>query len=409
VLQRNNVRHFSGIQRTSFATRPVDFASILTNDPKSCEAAIAAPQFEEVDIGESEPVRQLKDGIWLVEEEKFGFAVMLVPQDPYSFVQKPVIRVQIAVPAMPEALSVVQGFFDRLETAVRDGRSYRGKILSLEQATDFTGRCTGVKVHKLHAVARENVILPRKTLDLLDRNVLRFVAQRPQLAQLGLSAKKGLLFYGLPGTGKTHTIHYLASALPGVTTLLIIEEQVALLSEYMALARLLQPSMVVIEDADLIARDRTTANGACHELFLNKLLNEMDGLRADAEILFILTTNRPESLEPALTSRPGRIDQAIEFPLPDDDAREKLIRLYAQAAPITDNVVRATIKLTENVSAAFIKELMRRAAQYHLERAARDTILLHDIDAAIEEMMFEGGSLNRKLLGSYREIEGAEP
>ena len=46
---------------------------------------------------------------------------------------------------------------------------------------------------------------------------------------------------------------------------------------------------------------------------LNKLLNEMDGLREDAEILFILTTNRPEQLEPALASRPGRIDQAIEF------------------------------------------------------------------------------------------------
>ena len=213
--------------------------------------------------------------------------------------QKPGIRVQIAVPADPTALGVVQSFFDRLETAVRAGRSYRGKILSLEQATDYSGRYTGIKVHKLHAVARENVILPRATLDLLDRNVIRFVEQRPRLAKLGLSTKKGLLFYGPPGTGKTHTIHYLAAALPGVTTLLITEEQVTLLSEYMALARLLQPSMVVIEDADLIARDRTAVTGPCQELFLNKLLNEMDGLRADADILFILPTNRPESLEAA--------------------------------------------------------------------------------------------------------------
>ena len=63
---------------------------------------------------------------------------------------------------------------------------------------------------------------------------------------------------------------------------------------------------------------------------LNKLLNEMDGLKEDADILFILTTNRPEALEAALTSRPGRIDQAIEFPLPDEEGREKLIRLYSQ-------------------------------------------------------------------------------
>src|SRR5213593_4746989 len=59
----------------------------------------------------------------------------------------------------------------------------------------------------------------------------------------------------------------------------------------------------------------------------NKLLNEMDGLRPDADVLFILTTNRPESLEMALASRPGRVDQAIEFPLPDGEGRAELIRL----------------------------------------------------------------------------------
>jgi ATP-dependent 26S proteasome regulatory subunit len=87
----------------------------------------------------------------------------------------------------------------------------------------------------------------------------------------------------------------------------------------MNLARLLQPTMVVIEDVDLIARDRNQM-GPCEESLLNRLLNEMDGLKEDADILFILTTNRPEQLETALASRPGRIDQAIEVPLPDDMA-----------------------------------------------------------------------------------------
>ena len=94
---------------------------------------------------------------------------------------------------------------------------------------------------------------------------------------------------------KTHTIHYLAEALEGHTTLLIAAEQVGLLDEYMVLARLLQPSIVGIEDVDLIARDRTEMNSPCEEVLLNKLLNEMDGLKEDADILFILTTNRPES------------------------------------------------------------------------------------------------------------------
>ena len=167
------------------------------------------------------------------------------------------------------------------------------------------------------------MILPARTLELLERNVVRFVGLRSRLSGLGLATKKGLLFYGPPGTGKTHTIHYLAGALQGHTTLLITAEQVGLLGEYMALARLLQPSIVVIEDVDLIARDRTTMDSPCEEALLNKLLNEMDGLRPDSEILFILTTNRPEALEAALASRPGRVDQAIEFPLPDEEGRDQ--------------------------------------------------------------------------------------
>jgi ATP-dependent 26S proteasome regulatory subunit len=171
-----------------------------------------------------------------------------------------------------------------------------------------------VKVHRLAQVKRDDVILPRQTLATLDRNVAGFMAAREQLKALRFQARKGLLFYGPPGTGKTHTIHYLASQLRNHTTLLVTAEQVGWLDEYFRLARFLQPSMMIIEDIDLIARERTHMHGAGQEALLNKLLNEMDGLREDADVLFILTTNRPDQIEPALISRRGRIDQAIEFP-----------------------------------------------------------------------------------------------
>jgi ATP-dependent 26S proteasome regulatory subunit len=219
------------------------------------------------------------------------------------------------------------------------------------------------------------------------------------LARCRLATKKGLLLYGPPGTGKTHTIHYLAKALAGHTTLLVTAEQVGLLAEYMTLARLLQPSIVVMEDVDLIARDRSELN-TCEEVLLNKLLNEMDGLREEADILFLLTTNRPEALERALSSRPGRIDQAIEFPLPDDEGREKLVRLYSQSMSVADGVVQTIVQRTEKVSAAFIKELMRRSMQFRLERNGLGEIELPDVELALEEMLFGGGSLNLKLLGA---------
>src|SRR5579862_3857251 len=191
------------------------------------------------------------------------------------------------------------------------------------------GGGSSVKVHRLAKVNREDVILPQKTLATLDRNVAGFMAARDALKSMRFQARKGLLFYGPPGTGKTHTIHYLASQLPDHTTLLVTAEQVMLLGEYFRLARFLQPSMMVIEDVDLIGRERTHMRGG-DEMLLNQLLNEMDGLREDAEVLFILTTNRPDQIEPALASRPGRIDQAIEFPLPDEEGRGKLARLYAR-------------------------------------------------------------------------------
>src|SRR5204863_96114 len=146
--------------------------------------------------------------------------------------------------------------------------------------------------------------------------------------------------------------------------------QIALLAAYMNLARLLQPTMVVIEDVDLIARDRNDM-GPCEESMLNELLNEMDGLKEDADILFVLTTNRPEQLEGALAGRPGRIDQAIEVPLPDETGRRKLVHLYGKALPLGEAVVAEAAQRTNGVSAAFVKELMRRIAQASNSRERR--------------------------------------
>jgi ATP-dependent 26S proteasome regulatory subunit len=129
-------------------------------------------------------------------------------------------------------------------------------------------------------------------------------------------------------------------------------------------------------------------------------------LNESADILFILTTNRPEALEKALASRPGRIDQAIEFPLPDEQGREKLVRLYSPGVQIADDVIRAVVNKTDKVSAAFIKELMRRSVQFHLERADDNCIELEDVENALNEMLFAGGTLNVKLLGGSDNGEG---
>ncbi|QDT14229.1 ATP-binding protein [Alienimonas californiensis] len=310
---------------------------------------------------------------------------------------------QAAAPATPAGRAAAEQFLAAVGARVRRGGRYRGKALSLEAGDQYEGLAGGVTVHALPAVSREQVILPAATLDLLDRNVLRFAADRPRLRAAGLPTKKGLLFYGPPGTGKTHTVRYLASALPGCTTLLVTEEQVGLLGQYVSLARLLAPSLVVIEDADLIARDRESMGNACGESLLNKLLNDMDGLKPDADVLFVLTTNRPEALEGALAGRPGRIDQAVEFPPPDREGREQLIRLYARGATVSDATVADAAGRTEGVSAAFRRELIRRSTQFAMERTGPGDgldVTTPDVAAALEELLISGGSLNRALLGA---------
>lgn len=363
----------------------------------SNNAVVLGPlQFDEVDVGEQFPARCLKNAVWVCRSENIPFAVLLCVSESYRSEE---LIFGIAVPPGDAEIELTHQFLKEIEELVHKSGTYRGKVISLEQGSRYSGKSGAIRVHKLHSVSREDVILPSRTIDLLDRNVTDFIELRPRLRQLGMAGKKGLLFYGPPGTGKTHTIHYLANQLPGHTTLLITASEVGLLEEYFLLARFLQPAMVVIEDADLIARARTSMNSPCEESLLNRLLNEMDGLKEDAEILFVLTTNRPEQLESALAARPGRIDQAIEFPLPDSDGRKKLINLYSRGLEIEHDLLEQTVKRLENASPAFIKELLRRVAQFYLQSNASGPVTDEHIKLSLEDMLFSGGSLNVKLLG----------
>ncbi len=393
--EETKVLHFCGV-RKEYSHEGVSLTDCLVPSSHYPTESVP-PSYEELDIGNNTPIRVLKIGLWLLEKRGIRFAVLLSPAGQYGRITG--VQFQVGTPNSPEGTQIAQEFFKHLENAVLKAESYRGKVLSLEQAQhSYTGESSGITVHKIRHVTRDQLVLPETTLKLLERNVIQFVQQRERLSSFKQSTKKGILFYGPPGTGKTHTIHYLANSLKDHTTLLISAEQVGLLSEYMTLARLLQPSIVVIEDVDLIARDRASMNGACEEVMLNKLLNEMDGLKQESDILFILTTNRPETLEAALASRPGRVDQAIEYPLPDDIGRHKLVCLYSTGARIADEVVADIVRRTEGVSPAFIKEMMRRSVQFHIERNGTGDISQDDIGNALDEML--SGKLNLKLLGA---------
>jgi hypothetical protein len=243
-------------------------------------------------------------------------------------------------------------------------------------------------------VDAESVVLPPGVLDRVAHHVIGMGEQRERLQAHGQHLKRGVLLYGPPGTGKTHTVRYLLSATPGTTAVLLSGGSLRFIHDAAKVARAHQPAIVVLEDCDLVAEDRSFGMGASPLLF--EVLDALDGLDADADVAFVLTTNRVEDLEVALAQRPGRVDLAAEIPLPDGDGRRALLHLYGGHLFGTEAISAAAAR-AEGTTASFTKELVRRAV---LAAAIADEPPSDDhLGAALDELLSDAHSLTRSLLG----------
>lgn len=390
-----------GARFTGARIRDRDFDFRVADLAEAGEGIAVGPaEYQDVDIGEAHPVRCLSRGLWLAERDGVRFALLLDVREGYRGIR---VRLEIAAPPGARAARLAVQAAEHLRADAERGVSWRGKVLVLERAQDdFDVSPAGLRVAKIVPVSRNDIVLPEKTLALIERNTLGFVHQAQQLVRLGLSAKKGVLLYGPPGTGKTLIARWLATALEGYTKLIVTAGHYGLLEETFEIARALQPAMIVLEDIDLVGghRDGPWTGGTT----LNLLLNEMDGLAPEARVLFVLTTNRPEVLEPALAARPGRVDQAIEVGLPGEAERRRLVQRYAGALRVPDELAQETAKRIGRVSPALIKELMRRAAQAMLECGGDQTLETRDVERAIDDMLGAGSRLGACTLGAESTI-----
>jgi ATP-dependent 26S proteasome regulatory subunit len=310
------------------------------------------------------------------------------------------LRVEIAVPNDPIAIRFAVELLDTLTQAGRRAESLRGQVLQIvlsaergpldEGSIDFAPL-------ELRQIDREHIILDDQTFELFERNTIGFMSHRDALQQLGFSAKKGVLLYGPPGTGKTLLANYLLSNLEGFTRLVLSANTIQYLPDAMALVREVGPSVVVLEDVDLIAEPGEKIPTGLDGLW-NFLLNEMEGLASESTVLFLLTTNQLSSLESVLVARPGILDQAIEIDLPDHRERCRLLEHYSGNLAVAPEMVVATSRRVGKVSAAFVKELVRRAAQVMLEEGGarlEESFLLK----AHEDMVRPGKKVGVSLVG----------
>ena len=283
---------------------------------------------------------------------------------------------------------------------------YRGRVLVVAQGSERNPFDQDLNLVHLEQpiLERADVVLPDDVLERIERHTIGFAQQLAHLRNSGQSLHRGLLLYGLPGTGKTHVVRYLSGVMAGRTTFIVSGAALGVIAPICQLARDLSPSMVVLEDVDLVAMERTMP-GHGHGPLLFTLMNEIEGIGPDADVVFLLTTNRADLLEPALAARPGRIDLAVEIPVPDAACRRRLIILYGRGLTLAMTDIEAIVERTDGVSAAFIKELLRRAALIAAtEMADGDATPLRvddsHLDAALTELLETGGALTRVLLGA---------
>lgn len=357
---------------------------------------ISAPEFTAAADGPASTSQVITFGLVCTRTQDGAPAVVCIRTEERHGPPTPVVEVLAANRDQAAALS------DRLRTLIEDHDVLRGQVISFGVSENYGNEL--VTFLPRPEVSADDVILPTGLLPAIERHVLGVGDHADRLRHNGIHLKRGLLLHGPPGTGKTHTVRYLMGRATDSTVIVLSGASLHLIGTAAALARRLAPTVVVVEDVDLVGSDRSFSPTGNPVLFT--LLDAMDGVASDADVTFILTTNRAEDLEEALIQRPGRVDLAVEIPRPDASGRRQLLGLYAGRAAVTADLEPA-VRATEGATASALKELMRRAvlaaliADPHTDQPTIDDEILA---GALEEFTSEAEALSRSLVGAGLQV-----
>ena len=212
---------------------------------------------------------------------------------------------------------------------------------------------------------------------IVQMQTVQYPVEHPEkFEKFGMSPSKGVLFYGPPGCGKTLLAKAIANECqanfisvkgPELLTMWFGESE-ANVREIFDKARQSAPCVLFFDELDSIATQRGGGSGGdgggAADRVLNQLLTEMDGMNAKKTVFIIGATNRPDIIDSALL-RPGRLDQLIYIPLPDEDSRLNIFKAALRKSPIAKDVdIGALAKYTQGFSGADITEICQRACKY---------------------------------------------
>ncbi|MFX1410605.1 MAG: proteasome-activating nucleotidase [Promethearchaeota archaeon] len=230
------------------------------------------------------------------------------------------------------------------------------------------------------------------------RETVELPLKKPELfKKIGIEPPKGVLLYGAPGTGKTLLAKAVAHETEATFIRIIgselvqkfIGEGARLVREIFNLAKDKAPTILFIDELDAIGSQRlkiATSGDREVQRTLMQLLSELDGFEQRGDVKIIGATNRVDILDPALL-RPGRFDRMINFPIPDEEARNAIFKIHARGLNTEENIdFKRLVNLTEGATGADIKAICTEAGMFAIRKDA-ENIIFDDFLDAISKVM----------------------
>ena len=226
------------------------------------------------------------------------------------------------------------------------------------------------------------------------QEIVNYLHDPKQYEEIGASMPKGILLVGPPGTGKT----MLAKAVAGESNVpffsisgsefveMFVGMGASKVRDLFKQAKEKAPCIVFIDEIDAIGQKRNSGQFGGNderEQTLNQLLTEMDGFEGNTGVIILAATNRPDSLDPALT-RPGRFDRRVPVELPDLKGREEILKVHAKKVKIAPGVDFNTVaRMASGASGAELANIVNEAA-LRAVRAGRKSVTQSDLEESIE-------------------------